>query len=120
MLESVVPVAFDGRTLTVRPAVADAAARWLESRPEPLVEAVRAIAGPRAEVRFDVRDESPVAAAPSSEQVRSPLLEHAAVRTAIEVFEATVVHAGPAAAWATGRGVDPGDEASSGDDPNES
>jgi len=110
MLESVVPVAFDGRTLTVRAAVADAAARWLEGRPEPLVEAIRAVVGPRAEVRFDSGNEESAAPAPSSEQVRSPLLEHPAVRAAIDVFEATVVHAGPAAAWATGRGVDLADE----------
>jgi DNA polymerase-3 subunit gamma/tau len=110
MLESVAPIGFDGRTLTVRAAVADAAARWLESRPEPLLEAVRAVLGPRVAVRFEPADADVEPPAPSSEQVRSPLLEHPAVKGAIEVFEATVVHAGPAAAWSTGRGVDVADE----------
>ena len=120
MLESVVPVAFDGRILMVRPAIADAAARWLESRPEPLLEAVRSVAGPRAEVRFESAESDAAAPTPSSEQVRSPLLEHPAVRSAIEVFEATVVHAGPAAAWAAGRGVDLADEPpTASEDPDE-
>jgi len=98
MLESIEPVSFDGRTFVVRPS-ASGASRWLETRPEPLLELLRDVAGRTVAVRFEaVEREAP---RPSSEHVSSPLLEHPLVKKAVEILDGTVVRVMPTVAWGT-------------------
>ncbi len=104
MLESIRPVSFDGRTITFEPAAAAAAARWLETRPEPLVEWLQARLGARVAVAFRAGDPEPPPR-PSSERVDPALLEHPVVREAVDLFDATVLRAGPVAAWSESGGV---------------
>lgn len=107
MLESIEPVAFDGRTLLVRPS-ASGASRWLETRPEPLLELLREVAGRAIAVRFEaVEREAP---RPSSEHVSSPLLEHPLVKKAVEILDGTVVRVMPTVAWGTTEGAAEGEE----------
>ncbi|MBM4106786.1 MAG: DNA polymerase III subunit gamma/tau [Phycisphaerae bacterium] len=107
LLESIEPVAFDGRTLLVRPS-ASGASRWLETRPEPLLELLREVAGRAIAVGFEaVEREAP---RPSSEHVSSPLLEHPLVKKAVEILDGTVVRVMPTVAWGTTEGAVEGEE----------
>ena len=116
MLESVKPVAYEAGVLRMQASGSASAAKWLETRPEPLVEFLREFCGRKVAVRFDpvAFEEAP---RPSGDRVAPEVLANPVVREAIDLFDASVLRTMPIASWSESGGVG-GSRTESGDEPD--
>ncbi|MGA1517112.1 MAG: hypothetical protein ACO396_05010 [Phycisphaerales bacterium] len=116
MLESVKPVAYEAGVLRMQASGSASAAKWLETRPEPLVEFLREFCGRKVAVRFDpvAFEEAP---RPSGDRVAPEVIANPLVREAIDLFDASVLRTMPIAAWAEAGGGG-GSRTESGDEPD--
>jgi DNA polymerase-3 subunit gamma/tau len=104
MLESVKPVSYEAGVLRMQASGPASAAKWLETRPEPLLEFLREFCGRKVAVRFDplVLEEAP---RPSGDRVAPEVLANPLVREAMDLFDASVLRTAPAASWSESGGV---------------
>ena len=113
MLESVKPVAYEAGVLRMQASGLAAAAKWLETRPEPLIEFLREFCGRKVAVRFEAVAEVEVPR-PSGDRVDPEVLANPVVREAIDLFDASVLRTMPIASWSESGGVGSSREGSDG------
>ena len=118
MLESVKPVSYEAGILRMQASGLAAAAKWLETRPEPLLEFLREFCGRKVSVRFDAVAEVEVPR-PSGDRVDPEVLANPVVREAMDLFDASVLRTLPIASWSESGGVGSGRESTEDDAANE-
>ncbi len=118
MLESVKPVSYEAGVLRMQASGLAAAAKWLETRPEPLLEFLREYCGRKVAVRFDAVAEVEVPR-PSGDRVDPEILANPVVREAMDLFDASVLRTIPLASWSESGGVGGSRDASEDDAANE-